>query len=143
MHPGVVSQHALQVVSQHALQVSRGVVSQHAMQLFRPKPKGEVEGSGPGGSPCPHPGGVGLAHTQGEVGIPACTELRAVGILLECILVLNCFTNILCSPLRIQETALSGIDLNQMFLNVSYPKSSLLTSSMHYAAVNLKTVSTL
>ena len=55
---------------------------------------GEVEGSGLGGSPGPHPGMGGLqAHTWG--GIPACTEadtpqwllLRAVHILLECILV--------------------------------------------------------
>ena len=49
---GVVSQHALQVVSQHALQVSRLT------------PKGEVEGSGLGGSPGPHLGGL-QTHTWG------------------------------------------------------------------------------
>ena len=35
----------------------QGVVSQHALQVSRPTPKGEVEGSGLGGSPGPHPGG--------------------------------------------------------------------------------------
>ena len=101
------------VVFQHALQqVSRGgVVSQLALQVSRPTPRGEVEGSGgPGGVSRPTPkgevegssrGGLqahtwgGLqAHTQGGR-IPACTEadppqrllLRAVRILLECILV--------------------------------------------------------
>ena len=62
---GVVSQHALQVVSQHALQVSRGILQAHT--------QGEVEESGQGYSPGPHPGGKlrGLArgdlqaHTQG------------------------------------------------------------------------------
>ena len=64
-----------------------GVVSQHALQVSRPTPRGEVEGSGLGGSPGPHFGGSpgphlgglqahtwrGLqVHTQG--GIPACTE---------------------------------------------------------------------
>ena len=54
----MVSQYALQVVSQHALQVSGGgvVVSQHALQVSRPTPKGEVEGSGLGGSPGLHLG---------------------------------------------------------------------------------------
>ena len=33
------------------------MVSQHALQVSRPTPKGEVKGSGRGGSPCPHPGG--------------------------------------------------------------------------------------
>ena len=49
------------------------MVSQHALQVSRPTPRGEVEGSGLGGSPGPHPGGEvegsglgGLqAHTQG------------------------------------------------------------------------------
>ena len=73
----------------------------------RPTPRGKVEGSHQGGSPVPHPGGVLQAHTWGGVSrptprgvcIPACTEadtppppsrwllLRAVRILLECILV--------------------------------------------------------
>ena len=52
------------------------MVSQHALQVSRPTPRGEVEGSGLGGSPGPHPGGSsgthegggGLqAHTWGEV----------------------------------------------------------------------------
>ena len=34
-----------------------GVVSQHALQVSRPTLKGEVEGSGQGGSPGPHPRG--------------------------------------------------------------------------------------
>ena len=33
------------------------VVSHHALQISRPTPKGEVEGSGLGGSPVPHPMG--------------------------------------------------------------------------------------
>ena len=86
---GVVSQHALQQVSKG------GVVSQHAMQVSRPIPKGEVEGDLAGG---------GLqAHTQGGSGpqlgslsqhalrqtppTPQELLLRAVRILLECILV--------------------------------------------------------
>ena len=73
-----------------------GVVSQHALQVSRPSPRREVEGSGWGGSPGPHPRGKlrGLAwgglqaHTQGDLqahtlgglqahtqgGVPACTE---------------------------------------------------------------------
>ena len=67
-----------------------------------PQPGGDVEGSDRGGSPGPHLGGL-QAHTQGGLQahtwgcIPACTEaatppnrrvlLRAVRILLECILV--------------------------------------------------------
>ena len=50
-----------------------GVVSQYALQVSRPTTRVEVEGSGLGGSPGPHPGGSvggsglgGLqAHTQG------------------------------------------------------------------------------
>ena len=114
---GVVSQHALQVVSQHALQqISRGGGIPACIAGFQALTRGEVEGSGQGGSPGPHPRGKlrGLAwgvsrptpgglqahtwgglHTQG-VCIPACTEadipqwllLQAVCILLECILVL-------------------------------------------------------
>ena len=34
------------------------VVSQHALQVSRPTPRGEVEGSGLGGSPGPHLGSV-------------------------------------------------------------------------------------
>ena len=83
-----------------------GVVSQHALQVSRPTPRGEVEGSGQGGSPGPHPRGKlrGLVWPGGSPGphvgggcIPACAEadplprrlllLRAVRILLECILV--------------------------------------------------------
>ena len=48
------SQHALQVVSQHALQV----VSQQAWGVSRPSSRGEVEESGQGGSPGPHPRGI-------------------------------------------------------------------------------------
>ena len=61
-----------------------GGVSQHALQVSRPTPKGELEGSGHGGSPGPHlgglsrstlrwspgpdlGGGVCQAHTQGGV----------------------------------------------------------------------------
>ena len=40
------------------------MVSQHALQVSRPTPRGQVEGSGQGASPGPHPGGC----------IPACTE---------------------------------------------------------------------
>ena len=50
------------------------MVSQPALQVSRPTPRGDVEGSGLGGSPGPHQGGKlrglpgGLqAHTQGEV----------------------------------------------------------------------------
>ena len=79
-----------------------GVVSQHALQVSRPTPRGEVEGSGPGGSPGPHQGRSPGPHWRGSPGphrgggIPAWTEadppgrrllLRAVRILLECILV--------------------------------------------------------
>ena len=109
---GVVSQHASQVVSQHALQqLSRGrVVSKHALQVSRPTPRGEVQGSGQGGlqahtwgGPGPHPRGVSRptprgclqAHTWGGVSQHALRQtppsrrllLRAVRILLECILV--------------------------------------------------------
>ena len=93
-----------------------GGLSQHALQVSRPTPRGELEGSGLWGglqahtqgevegsglwegSPGPHQGGGGglQVHTQGC--IPACTEadthppcrwllLRAVRILLQCILV--------------------------------------------------------
>ena len=60
----------------------RGVVSQHVFQVSRLIPRGEVEGSGLGGSPGPHLGGLqahtggGLqAHTQWGACIPACTEV--------------------------------------------------------------------
>ena len=74
--------------------------------VSRPTPRGEVKESSLGGSPglhlgvsMPTPRGGLQGHAQGEgVGIPACTEadppasrrllLRAVRILLECILVL-------------------------------------------------------
>ena len=55
--------------------VHGGVVSQHALQVSRPTPREEVEGSGLGGAPGPHPGGKlrGLAwagglqvHTRGD-----------------------------------------------------------------------------
>ena len=42
------------------------VVSQHALQVCRPIPRGEVEGSGLGVFPGPHPGGCLQAHTRGE-----------------------------------------------------------------------------
>ena len=74
-------------------------------QAHTQTPRENVGGVWPGGSPGPHPGWklMGLAWGPGGptpwgVGIPACTEadypsrrllLRAVRILLECILVLN------------------------------------------------------
>ena len=73
--------------------------------VSRPTPRGDVEGSGWGGSPGPHPGGPGRGSwsrpARGWGWIPACTEadppspsrrllLWVVRILLECILVLNC-----------------------------------------------------
>ena len=59
--------------------LQRGV-SQHALQVFRPTPKGKVEGSGWEGSPDPHlgespglhPRGVSRSTPRGC--IPACTE---------------------------------------------------------------------
>ena len=61
------------------------VVSQHALQVSRPTPKGEVEGSGLGGCPDPHPGG-GLSWPDTP---SRWLLLRAVRILLECILAVN------------------------------------------------------
>ena len=61
------------VVSQHALQqVSGGCLSQHALQVFRPTPKGELEGSVPhtGGVSMPTPRGSLQAHTRGGVSRP-------------------------------------------------------------------------
>ena len=94
-----------------------GGISQHALQVSRPTPGGKLRGLAWGGvsrptprmgSSGPHLGGGLWAHTQGGSpgphlgGIPACTEadtpssrrllLRAVRILLECILVLVIFT---------------------------------------------------
>ena len=67
-----------------------GLVSQHALQVSRPTPNGEVEWSGLGGPPVPHPGGSPGPHlgglqdhsrgggssrpTPGGWCIPACTE---------------------------------------------------------------------
>ena len=107
----VVAQHALQVVSQHALQVSSRVYPSMPCRFPGPHPGGawgsgwgvsrstlgggEVEESGLGGLHS-HTRGDLQAHTWGGC-IPACTEadpptwwllLRAVRILLECILVL-------------------------------------------------------
>ena len=83
----VVPQHPFQVVSQHALQVSRGVF-QHVLQVSRPTPKGEVEGSGLG---LGRSGGVSRPTPGGSPGKQPPTSrwllLRAVCILLECILV--------------------------------------------------------
>ena len=45
-----------------------GVVSQHALQVSRPIPSGEVEGSGPRGSPGPHPGGSWGVRPGGSPG---------------------------------------------------------------------------
>ena len=104
---GVVSQHALWVISQHASQVSGGMVSEHALQVSRPTPKGEVEESGlgggypgphPGGSQCPHSGGVSRLTPEGVSQhalrqTPAHSRwllLWAVCIILECILVQTC-----------------------------------------------------
>ena len=50
-------------VSHHALQV----VSQQAWGVSRPSSRSEVEGSGWGGSPGPHPGENLQAHTGGGV----------------------------------------------------------------------------
>ena len=47
-----------------------GVVSQHALQVSRPTPRGEVEGSGLGGSPGPHPGGSSGTHVGEGVSRP-------------------------------------------------------------------------
>ena len=52
------------------LSVHRGVVSQHALQVCRPTPRGEVEGSGQGGSPGPDPGGK-LRGLESEVSRPS------------------------------------------------------------------------
>ena len=93
---GVVSQHALQVVSQHAFQVSRGWwYPSTPCRSPGPHPGGKLRGLAWGGLQA-HIGGVSPGpHPEG--GIPACTEadppnrrplLRAVRILLECILVL-------------------------------------------------------
>ena len=49
-----------------------GGVTQHALQVSRPTPRWEVEGSGQGGSPGPHPGGVSRPTPGGC--IPACPE---------------------------------------------------------------------
>ena len=68
--------------------VKNSVLGGGTLQVSRPTPRGEVEGSGLGESPGPHPGvlqahtrGVGFqAHTQGGLwahtqgGIPACSE---------------------------------------------------------------------
>ena len=81
---------------------SPGGVSLHALQVSRSTSKGELEGSGLGGSPGPHPGGIWGVWPGGSLGphpggIPACTEADpptswqwlqwVVCILLECILV--------------------------------------------------------
>ena len=73
-----------------------GVVSQHALQVSRPTPKGEVEGSGLGGSPGPHLGGSPgpnwgvYQHALRQTPPSRWLLLRAVCILLECILVTTC-----------------------------------------------------
>ena len=74
------------LVSQHALQVPRGWVSQHALQVSRPTPKGELEGSG-GGVSRPTPGGGVSQHALRQTPPGWRLLLRAVRILLECILV--------------------------------------------------------
>ena len=88
----------------------QGVVSQHALQVSRPTPKGEVEGSGLGGLQAHTQGGL-QAHTQG-VSQHALRQtppsrrllLRAVCMLLECILVYNIISNqILVSKLLHSE----------------------------------------
>ena len=80
-----------------------GCVSQHALQVSRPTPKGELEGSGQGGFSRTTPGGVLQAHpTRGGLqansrgGVSQQADppswwllLRAVRILLECILVIS------------------------------------------------------
>ena len=112
------SVHRGEVVSQHALQVSRptprGEVEGSGLRWVSRHTPGGSPGPHPGWSPGPHPGGGLQAHTWGGLqahtqggglqahtwGIPACTEadsphtqllLRAVSILLECILVLFVF----------------------------------------------------
>ena len=47
---------------------SQGVVSEHALQVSRPTSKGEVEGSGLGGSTGPHPGVSLGPHPGGSPG---------------------------------------------------------------------------
>ena len=79
---GVVSQHALQVVSQHALQQVSGGVSQHALQVFRPTP---------GGLSRPTPRGCIPACTEADSAHPGRLLLRALRILLGCILVHDVF----------------------------------------------------
>ena len=109
---GVESQHALHMVSQHALQVSRPtprgeVEGPGRGDVCRPTPKGEVEGSGRGGvvsKPTPRGGvcssGVCCQGVYSQVCLcspGSCMEtprwllLRAVRILLECILVMLMF----------------------------------------------------
>ena len=96
---GLLSQHALQVVSQHALQqVSRGVISKHVLQVVSQHASHQVSrgvccrGGLLGGSPSGGllPGGC-LVETP-----PRQLLLRAVRILLECILVSikNVFKNL-------------------------------------------------
>ena len=60
--------------------------------VSRPTPRGEVEGSGRGVSPGPYPGG-GCIPACNEADTPLSRRLllRAVLILLECILVLVCY----------------------------------------------------
>ena len=73
-------------------------VSQHALQVSRPTPKEELEGSGQGGL---------QTHTWGGVSQYALRQtprwrplLRAVRILLECILVVRYFTLLLDKFIR-------------------------------------------
>ena len=68
---GVLSQHALQVVSQHALQQVSGGSAPGGLLQGVPAPRGVCSGGVPGGDP------------------PGQLLLRAVHILLECILVIK------------------------------------------------------
>ena len=99
----VVSQHALQVVSQHALQQVSGSGIPACLAGFQAHIQGgKLRGSGQGGFPGPHPrgklrgiwpGGVSRPTPGGGLSqhvlrqTPRRLLLRAVRILLECILV--------------------------------------------------------
>ena len=56
VHRGYPSMHCRSYPIMLCNRSPQGVVSQHAFQVSRPTPTGEVEGSGLGGFPGPHPG---------------------------------------------------------------------------------------
>ena len=69
-----------------------GLVSQHALQVSRPTSRGEVEGFGLGGSPGTHQGVS--QHALRQTPPSRLLLLRAVRILLECILVVNIYLHL-------------------------------------------------